>query len=81
MLRKNEIYEVEIIDNGYNGEGIAKVDNFPIFIEGAIKGEIDKIKILKVQSSFAYGKVLEIPKSVTVRREPDCTVYPKCRRM
>ena len=50
MLEKNQIYEVEIIDNGYQGEGIAKIDNFPIFIQGVIKGEQVEIKILKVLS-------------------------------
>ena len=32
MLKKNEEYIVEIIDNGFQGEGIAKVDGMAIFI-------------------------------------------------
>ena len=43
IIEKNKEYIVDIIDNGYEGEGIAKIDNFTIFIPGAIKGE--KIKI------------------------------------
>ena len=31
-VEKNKEYEVEIIDNGYEGEGIAKIDGFTIFI-------------------------------------------------
>ena len=38
MIKKNNIYCTEIIDQGINGEGIAKIDNFTIFIKGAIKG-------------------------------------------
>jgi len=45
-LEKNKEYVVEIIDHGYEGEGIAKIDNFTIFIKGAIKGEKVKILIL-----------------------------------
>ena len=78
MLEKNQIYEVEIIDNGFQGEGIAKVDNFPIFIQGAIKGEQAEIKILKVQSSFAYGKIMRIIKPAESRVEAECTEYSKC---
>jgi len=48
-VKKNEEYIVDIIDNGYEGEGIAKIDNFTIFINGAIKGEKCKILILKEQ--------------------------------
>ena len=38
-IQKNQEYVVDIIDNGFDGEGIAKIDNFTIFIPGAIKGE------------------------------------------
>ena len=78
MLKKNEVYEVEVIDNGYQGEGIAKIDNMPIFIQGAIVGERLEIKILKVQSSFAYGKIIKIIKASAVRVEAECKDYTKC---
>ena len=47
-IKKNEEYTVDIIDNGFEGEGIAKIENFTIFIPGAIKGEKVKIVIVKV---------------------------------
>ena len=78
MLKKNEEYVVEIIDNGYQGEGIAKIENIPVFVEGAIKGEEIKIKIVKVLSNFAYGKILEILKQSDNRTEPDCTSFKRC---
>jgi len=78
MLEKNQVYEVEIIDDGFQGEGIAKVDNFPVFIQGAIKGEKVEIKILKVQSSFAYGKIMRFIKPSESRVEAECTEYNKC---
>ena len=61
-VEKNKEYIVDIIDNGFEGEGIAKIDNFTIFINGAIKGEKVKILIVKVLSSHAFGKILEIIK-------------------
>lgn len=78
MLEKNKECIVEIIDNGYQGEGIAKIDNMPIFINGAIKGEKIKIKILKVQKNFAFGKILEIIKKSDVRVEADCNNFIRC---
>ncbi len=78
MLEKNQEYEVDIIDDGYQGEGIAKIDNFPIFIQGAIKGERIKIKILKVQTNFAYGKIIQIIKESSNRVEAECEEYKKC---
>ena len=78
MLKKNEEYIVDIIDNGFQGEGIAKIDGITIFIDQAIKGEKIKIKILKVQTNFAYGKILEILEKSNNRTEEECTTYKRC---
>ena len=37
-------------------DGIAKIDNFTIFIVGAMKGEKVKILIVKVNTSHAFRK-------------------------
>ena len=79
IVKKNEEYIVDIIDNGYEGEGIAKIDNFTIFIPGAIKGEKVKILIVKVTSSHAFGKILEIIKTSESRNANiDCDTYKRC---
>ena len=61
LLEKNKEYILDIVSQGYEGEGIAKVDNtYPVFIEGALPGERVKVKIIKVKKSFAYGKLVEL---------------------
>ena len=77
-VKKNEEYIVDIVDNGFEGEGIAKIDNFTIFIDGAIKGEKCRILIVKVNSSHAFGKLLEIIEGSEHRCEPDCDTYKRC---
>lgn len=77
-IQKNQEYEVEIIDNGYEGEGIARIDNFTVFIPGAIKGEKVKILIVKVLSSYAFGKIVEIINKAEERQEADCATYKRC---
>ena len=78
QIEKNKEYIVDIIDNGYEGEGIAKIDNFLIFIPGAIKGEKCKILIVKKLTSYAYGKILEIIEKSENRVDSDCTTYKRC---
>ena len=77
-IEKNKEYIVDIIDNGFNGEGIAKIDDFTIFINGAIKGEKVKILIVKVLTSYAFGKIIEIIKKASYRVEEDCATYKRC---
>ncbi len=77
-VQKNKEYIVDIIDNGCEGEGIAKIDNFTIFIPETIKGEKVKILIVKVLSSHAFGKVIEIIQKSEIRQEEDCNTYKRC---
>ena len=77
-VEKNKEYIVDIIDNGFEGEGIAKIDNFTIFVPGAIRGEKIKILIIKVLSSHAFGKVLQIIEKSEARQDIDCETYKRC---
>ena len=58
-LVKNKEYILKIEDNGFNGEGIGKINNFTVFVPNAIKGEVVKVLIIKVTSSYAIGKIIE----------------------
>lgn len=78
MIEKNREYIVDIIDNGFEGEGIAKIEGFTIFIPNAIKGEKVKILIVKVLKSHAFGKILDIIDKSDKRIECDCKTYKRC---
>ncbi|MBI9013779.1 MAG: 23S rRNA (uracil(1939)-C(5))-methyltransferase RlmD [Clostridiales bacterium] len=77
MLTKNECYELKIIDLGDNGEGIGKVDNFTVFVHGAIPGDLVKAKIIKVKKQYAVALVDSIIESSSYRQIPECP-YVKC---
>lgn len=77
-LKKNEEYIVDIIDNGFSGEGIAKIDGFTVFVPNVLKGEKIKIKIVKVLSSHAFGKFLEFINKSENRVDVDCKTFNKC---
>lgn len=77
-VEKNKEYVVDIIDNGFEGEGIAKIKNFTIFIPNGIKSEKVKIVIVKVLSSHAFGKIIEIISPASCRTESDCNTYKRC---
>lgn len=79
MVEKNKEYIFDIISQGYEGEGIAKIDNkYPIFIEGALKGEKVKVRIVKVNKNFAYGKLMEVLEVSEERVNPPCAIYKRC---
>ncbi|SHJ16674.1 23S rRNA m(5)U-1939 methyltransferase [Clostridium amylolyticum] len=79
MIEKNKEYELDIIAQGYEGEGISKTsEGFTIFIPEALKGEKVRVKIVKSKKSYAYGKLIEILKPSKNREIPICPIYKRC---
>ena len=77
-VKKNQEYIIDGIEYGFEDEGIAKINGYTIFIPNAIKGEKLKILIVKVLSSHAFGKILEIINKSDKRIESDCITYKRC---
>lgn len=76
MLDKE--FNVEIIDVDNKGNGVAKIDNIVVFIKGALKNEIVKIKINDVKKRFMTASIIEIIKPSNLRINVLCPYYNKC---
>ncbi|MCH4123866.1 MAG: 23S rRNA (uracil(1939)-C(5))-methyltransferase RlmD [Levilactobacillus sp.] len=57
-VSKNERLDVTITDLTYQGMGVAKVDDFPLFIENALPGEDITIQVTKVQSHYGFARAI-----------------------
>ena len=78
MVEKNKEYILDIIAQGCEGEGIAKIEGYPIFISGGLTGEKVRVKIIKVKKSYAYGKIEEILIPSEDREKERCVYYKRC---
>ena len=77
-MKKNEIYDLEIIDNGANFEGIARHDNKVIFVPNAIRNEKVRATIIKDNKSYSIAKIDDFIVKSKNRVEPFCSVYKRC---
>ncbi len=77
-FRKNDIITVDVTDTGSAGEGIARCEGMAVFIPAAAVGDRLSVRIVKVLSSMAYGKIEEIITPSPDRIVPDCPAFPKC---
>lgn len=75
---KNSEHEVEIISMTSEGNGVARIDGFAVFIPNTAIGDIAKIKIMTKLKSYATGMVLQILKRSEQRCDIDCRVFSKC---
>ena len=71
-MKKNEIYTLTCLDDTRLGSGIVKVDNQVVFVPNLLIGEVAKIKIVKVNKNYAYGRIEEIIKKSDFRKEAEC---------
>jgi 23S rRNA (uracil1939-C5)-methyltransferase len=59
-VQKNEYVEVVFEDLTHEGAAVAKIDGYPIFVQGGLPGEKAKIKVLKVNKGYGFGKLEEL---------------------
>ncbi|WP_062352778.1 23S rRNA (uracil(1939)-C(5))-methyltransferase RlmD [Bacillus kwashiorkori] len=59
-VKKNEYIDVAFDDLTHEGFGVGKVEGYPIFVQGALPEEQALIKVIKVNKSFGYGKLVEL---------------------
>jgi len=52
-------YDVHIEDTGRDGDGIARIEGFVVFVSGAKEGEEVKIRINSVRRNFAFAEVVD----------------------
>ncbi len=77
-MDKNEIINLDIIDNGMNFEGIARLDNKVVFVPYAIKGEKVKAKIVKNTNNYLLAEIEEITKKSKYRKQDICKHFDGC---
>ena len=63
---------------GSSGEGVGRVDDFPVFVPFALPGEIVKVSINMVKKTYATGKLIDIVTPASNRIEPTCNLYGVC---
>lgn len=78
MLEKNQLFEAEITGLTSEGSGVCRVDGMAVFVPSTAVGDIIRVKIVKVLSSYAFGIVDEILAPSADRIEMDCPVCSKC---
>lgn len=77
-VEKNKEYVVKIDSVSSDGNGVAHIDGFAVFVPQTVDGDKIKMLVVKVQKNFAYGKMLEIIEPSDKRCEPMCKHYKRC---
>lgn len=74
-VNKNEIYTLTFEDLTHEGNGVAKIEGYPLFVPDVLPDEEAKVKVVKINKNFGFGKLLELTKTSSHRVEPPCHVH------
>lgn len=78
MFKKNDILDIEIIDQGTAGEGIGKIDGYALFVKDTVIGDVVRVKIMKAKKNYAYARLMEIITPSPYRVKPLCPKAGSC---
>ncbi|MCM1055510.1 MAG: 23S rRNA (uracil(1939)-C(5))-methyltransferase RlmD [Bacteroides sp.] len=78
-MKKNDICTLEITSVSNDGSGVGRDNEGKVvFVPMTAVGDACRVKILKVKSSYSYGKLEEILTPSPDRTENDCPVFGRC---
>ncbi|PYM15350.1 MAG: RNA methyltransferase [Verrucomicrobia bacterium] len=69
---------VMIQDIAFGGEGVARVDDFVVFVPFVLAGEEVELEITEVKRRFARGRLLQVLKPGPERVRPPCRYFGDC---
>lgn len=78
MLKKNDIYKIEITGYGSSGEGIGRIQDVVVFVPFAVAGDVAEVRIVKTHQSYCYGKLEKVVSPSAHRVNPPCNKFGTC---
>src|SRR4051812_8676447 len=69
---------LKIADIAFGGEGVARVDEFVVFVPFVAAGETVEGEVTEVKKRFARAKLLRVVEPSPERVEPACPYFGEC---
>jgi 23S rRNA (uracil1939-C5)-methyltransferase len=76
--KKGDEIKLEVGKLAFGGKGVARVDGYVIFIEGALPGDTVRAAITRAKPSWADARVLEVLSPSATRISPPCRHFRYC---
>ncbi len=77
-MNKNDITEIEITGMTDDGSGVGHADGIAVFVPYTIVGETVRALIIKVNKTYAIGKLLDVTVPSQHRIKAECPYFYKC---
>ena len=78
MLAKNQCFEMTCESFGQDAQGVCRQDGIAVFVPGLLPGERARVRIVKPEKRYAFGRIEELLEKSPDRAEPFCPIYKRC---
>ena len=77
-VKKNDTVEAEIENLGYEGEGVAHIGGYTLFVPFALPGERVRAHVILAKPSYAVAKLIAVLRPSKERVDPFCPYFKVC---
>jgi 23S rRNA (uracil1939-C5)-methyltransferase len=78
VAKKRFFEDVAIIDIAEEGKGVGKADDFVLFVDKAVPGDIVDVQVYRSKKNFGEGKIVGLKQASEYRTEPFCEHFGTC---
>ena len=78
VAKKRFFENVSIIDIAEEGKGVGKSDDFVLFVDKAVPGDVADIEVYRSKKNFGEGKITELKTPSEYRTQPFCEHFGTC---
>ncbi len=77
-IKKHDLLELEIESIAFGGKGVAKIDNFVIFVRDTLPGQRVRALVIKKKAAFAEALVREMLRPAPGQIQAPCPYFADC---
>lgn len=77
-MKKNDVVELEFTGMTAQGTALGRHEGMAVFVPLGAPGERARVKIVKVEKRFCYGRLEEVLAPSPFRVKADCPVFAQC---
>lgn len=77
-IKKGDIVDLPIQTLAFGGKGVGKIDDFVVFVNGAVPGDVARVIVTKTKKRYAEARTLELIVPSANRVVPACPSFGAC---